>query len=147
MLDLGSQRSYITYELKDKLKLALIASEMLSLNTFGSSKYSMRRCDIVQLWLETQNEPVEITVLCHPAICSSVSSPVRIDSSPHLQGLFLAANKSFNKVHDSISILIGAHYYYHVAGNEILKGDPGPEAVSSECGWLVCGHLTSRRDC
>ena len=41
LLDLGSPRSYITFELKDKLNLAPIASEILNLNTFGSSGYTI----------------------------------------------------------------------------------------------------------
>ena len=146
LLDLGSQRSYITFELKDKLNLAPIASEILNLNTFGSSRYTKRRCDIVQLWLETQNKPVEITALCHPTICSPVSSPVSRDSYPHRQGLILAYNKSFNNVGDSISILIGADYYYSEVGNEVLKGDSSPTTANSEFGWLLCGPFTSTRD-
>ena len=110
---------------------------MLNLNTFGSSKYSKRRCDIVQLWLETQNEPVEITALCHPTIYSPVSSPVCIDRYHDLQGLFLADSKSLNNVGDSISILIGADYYYRAVDNEVLKGISVPVVVSSEFGWLV----------
>ena len=54
------------------------------------------------------------------------------DSYLHLQGLFLADNISFNKVGDSIPILIGVDYYYRVVSNEVLKGDSGPAAVSSE---------------
>ena len=135
LAELGSQCSYITFQLKDKLNLAHTASEMLNLNTFGSSKYSKHRCDIVKLLLETQNEPVEITALFHPIICSPVSSPVSIDSYPHLQGLVLAGNKSFNNVGDSISILVGVDYYYCVVNNKVLNGETGQVAVSSEFGF------------
>eukprot|EP00795_Rhopilema_esculentum_P011512 gene11512-21729_t len=146
LLDLGSQRSYITNELKDKLGLTPISTEVLSLNTFGTNSYQKHKCDLVKFKLETQDKPVEITALSHPTICSPCASPINVDCYPHLQGLYLADNKSFNNVSDCVSILIGADYYHSVVKGEVIKGDSGPVAVSSEFGWLLSGPITSPGD-
>ena len=146
LLDLGSQRSYITDELKDKLGLAPISTEVLNLNTFGSNKYQKHKCDLVKLKLETQGKPVEITALSYPTICSPFASPINVECYPHLQGLYLADSKSCNNVSDCVSVLIGADYYHSIVKGEVVKGNSGPVAVSSEFGWLLSGPTTSPGD-
>ena len=56
LLDSGSQRSYITDNLKERLNLKPIRKETLSLNTFGDERIRTRRCDEVQVELKTRTE-------------------------------------------------------------------------------------------
>ena len=46
LFDSGSQRTYITKNLRDKLNLKPTRQERLHLTTFGDRNFSTRRCDI-----------------------------------------------------------------------------------------------------
>ena len=47
LLDSGSQLSYVTKDLQERLRLTTIRKERLHLNTFGNSSFDARSCDIV----------------------------------------------------------------------------------------------------
>ena len=59
-MDSGSQRSYVTESLKNKLGLIPEKTEVLNLNTFGDDKFRKQRCDQVQLQLQGQTKDIEI---------------------------------------------------------------------------------------
>ena len=44
LLDLGGQRSFISENVKNKLGLKSLKSEIVNLNTFGDNKYHKRKC-------------------------------------------------------------------------------------------------------
>ena len=70
-MDSGSQRSYVTESLKNKLGLIPEKTEVLNLNTFGDDKFQKQRCDQVRLLLHCQTK--DIMPLCFPKICSPLS--------------------------------------------------------------------------
>ena len=90
LLDTGSQRTYITSQLKSKLNLSPVKSETLLLNTFGDERYTKQQCDVVNLRLQGSQGEIEISALCFPKICLAVSAKVNIDNYAHLQDLKLA---------------------------------------------------------
>ncbi len=49
LMDSGSQRTYITDTLKNKLGLVPEKTELLNLNTFGNDKVEWQKCDMVRL--------------------------------------------------------------------------------------------------
>ena len=49
ILDLGSQRSYVTASLRQTLKLKVIRSEALVIKGFGSERAVSSQCDIVEV--------------------------------------------------------------------------------------------------
>lgn len=51
ILDLGSQRRYVTHRLSEALQLQKIPSENLLVKTFGSSSEQFWVCDVVQVCL------------------------------------------------------------------------------------------------
>ena len=141
LFDSGSQRSYITDELRDKLGLKVEGKEILNLNTFGSNKYRKQSCTRVKVKVETSDRQfIEITALSHPVICSPIKSPVNVNSYAHLLGLELADNlEDVENDHENIDILIGANFYHEFVLGETIRGSSGPVAVSSKLGWLVSG--------
>ena len=141
LFDSGSQRSYITDELRDKLGLKVEGKEILNLNTFGISKYCKQSCTRIKVKIETlDHQFIEITALSHPVICSPIKSPVNINSYVHLLDLELADNlENVEKDHEIINILIGANFYHEFVLGETIRGSLGPVAVSSKLGWLVSG--------
>ncbi len=141
LFDSGSQKTYVVERLRNLLKLKTEKVEKLNLNTFGTQNYVKKSCDRVVLNLELNDDYVPITALCHPAICSPVSSRIEVTQYPHLRGLDLANN--VNCSNQPIDILIGADFYHDIVLGDVIKGDIGPVAVNSKLGWLLSGPVTS----
>ena len=139
LFDNGSQRSYITSNLKSKLNLKPMKTETLHLNTFGVNSFQRQSCELVRLRLKNHvGEETEITALSYPTICSPLPSKVKVNY-PHLEGLALA--DSLDDSCGDIDILIGSDYYWDLVSGETIRGDSGPTAVSSKFGWLLSGPL------
>ena len=136
--DNGSQRSYVTNNLKSNLNLKPYKIETLHLNTFGEQRYRKQSCDIVKLRLRKAGHEIEITALSFPVICSSVSSKIDIRKFPHLECLELADDFD-NGGGDSIDILIGADNYWNLVEGDTVRGESGPIAVRSKLRWLLSG--------
>lgn len=91
----GSQRSYISVEVKDKLKLRSIRKEKVIIKTFEESKDSRSKMlDVAQFNVKYKNKNVFnlVEALCVPKICSDLSNQ-RISSArsyDHVKGLQLA---------------------------------------------------------
>ena len=139
LFDNGSQRSYVTNNLKSNLNLKPYKTETLHLNTFGDQRYRKQSCEVVKLRLhKSGHEEIEITALSFPVICSSVSSKIDIRKFPHLECLELADDFD-NGGGDSIDILIGADNYWNIVEGDTVRGESGPIAVRSKLGWLLSG--------
>ena len=84
---------------------------------------------------------VNISALVVPTIAAPLHNFVTSDVSklPHLQGLKLAHPVGTPEKFD-ISLLLGADYYWDVAGNHIVRGE-GPTAMQSKLGYLLSGPL------
>ena len=120
LMDVGSQRSYISNQLRSKLKLKSLKQEQLTLNTFGNEKFSKRECDLIRIRLQGRfGEDVEIMALTFPAICSPLKTPVEIEQYPYLQDLELADVSGDDHISDSVDMLIGSDYYWDVVIGEI----------------------------
>ena len=137
LFDNGSQRSYVTNNLKSKLGLKPTSSETLHLNTFGERAYRKQSCEVVTLPLQNKrNEYLEISALNFPVICSPLPKSVDIDDYPHLQGLELADS---SESQCGIDILIGSDHYWDIVTGESIRGNFGPTAINSKFGWLLSG--------
>ena len=91
LMDVGSQRSYLSNALKTRLKLKPLRQENLTLNTFGNEQFNERKCDLISVRLQVKyGEEIEIPALSFPAICSPLQVPVELDRYTHLQDLDLA---------------------------------------------------------
>jgi len=109
LFDNGSQRTYITEDLKKRLSLEVEGSENLNLNTFGSEQGKKMKCDRVSFKIALDNDSeVEISALTHPTICSPLGSSIDLRLYPHLQGLQLADRSTNSK--ERIDVLIGADF-------------------------------------
>ena len=72
MLDSGSQRSYISSEVRHKLNLPKIRTEQLLIKTFGNTNFKCQNVDIVPLNIVTPNKVITIEAICTPVICESL---------------------------------------------------------------------------
>ena len=141
LFDTGSQRSYITDNLTDRLRLKPPGKERIHLDTFGDYNFRSKTCNVVAVCLRRPNESEVITIraLSFPTICSSLPNLVKLDEFPHLSGLDLADPPSSGP--EGIDILIGFDYYWNIVGEEVVWGDSGPTVVSSKLGWLLSGTI------
>ena len=106
LFDNGSQRSYVTDNLKSRLGLKSTKKEMLHLNTFGEEAFRKQKCDVLTLFLEDVNEETSrVCVLSFPTICSPLPSLVHANNYRHLHGLKVADNSDSE---DLIDVLIGS---------------------------------------
>ena len=141
LFDNGSQRSYVTDNLKSRLGLKSTIKEMLHLNTFGEKTFRKQKWDVLTFFLQDANEETSrVCVLSFPTICSPLPSRVDANNYPHLHGLKLA---DYSDSEDSIDVLIGSDYYWDFVTSEIVRGDFGPTAVNSKFGWLLSGPTES----
>ncbi|XP_065918882.1 uncharacterized protein [Dysidea avara] len=144
MLDGGSQRSYITNDLKTKLGLKAVQVETIHLNTFGSDSYEKKRCDLVEVVLQgRRGESVCIQVIGFPKICSPLSTKVDVSHLTELQGFELADHDPSSEG-GKIDVLIGSDYYWEVVSGEIVRDVAGPVAMDSKFGWVLSGPVRTR---
>ena len=148
LFDEGSQRSFISMELANKLNLQPQTRENVSLTSFGAESPSRRSLDVATVAIQTiTGEKINISVLIVPTIALPLQNPLRasIKEFPHLKGLPLAYPISENENFE-ISILIGADYYWHFVQDHVVRGD-GPTAVQSKLGYLLSGPLPAQTQC
>ncbi|XP_065909767.1 uncharacterized protein [Dysidea avara] len=144
LMDAGSQRSYLSNELKMRLKLKPLKQETLTVNTFGSEEFNKKKCDLVKVRLQAkQGKDVEITALSYHAICSPLQIPVQPQQYSHLQELDLADTSASKHSSDKVDMLIGSDFYWDIVTGDIKRGNEGPTAVSSKFGWLLSGPVNA----
>ena len=147
LFDTGSQRSYITDDLRRRLGLNAIKTETLHLNTFGDNKHQRKSCQVFNVSLRGRNgEEMQISALNFPVICSPLPTSIDLHDYPHLRELDLADLPESSNTQDSIDILVGSDYYWDFVTGEALHGDSGPTAVNSIFGWMLSGNAESIND-
>eukprot|EP00794_Sanderia_malayensis_P006304 gene6304-biopygen5218 len=140
LFDGGSQRSYITEELRKKLGLKGEKKETVNVNTFGTDKKIKNESELVTVNIEIDEGVIPIKALSFPTICSPITNSVCVSEYAHLAGLKLA--DSYNRKDKDINLLIGANYYFDFVTGEAIKGSTGPTAMSSKLGWLLSGPVS-----
>ena len=75
VFDSGSQRSYISENLQKTLNLPIAGHDTVLIRTFGESAAKLRRCDIVQMAVETDNGiQVYVSAYVVPVTCAPISN-------------------------------------------------------------------------
>ena len=141
ILDLGSQRSYVTARVQETIK---VRSESMVIKTFGSDKSDHRTCDIVELKLLTRDGgSLTFPTVVVPHICDPVQTqpitPCK-DVYQHLFGLEFA-DSGDGATELQINILIGSDYYWKLVTGRVAKGPSRPTAVETKLGWVLSGPV------
>ena len=77
LLDSGSQRSYLTQRIRDKLALGSgsESTQKLSITSFGSKRAQDRPCDVVKIKIKTKSRPeLELSLFVVPHICNPLTA-------------------------------------------------------------------------
>ncbi len=141
VLDLGSQRSYITERAAGALSLRSQEVIKLSILTFGSSDHTLSECQVVRVLLGTREGGMELRLLTTPSICEPLTAqPVTLCANvyQHLSNLELAYPSDGSAVIE-VDLLIGSDYYWELVTGRISRGEDGPVAVETKLGWVLSG--------
>ena len=111
LFDTGSQRTFITQDMKHKLELQTMGKELLDVITFSSFQSTRKTYDIVSFSLPTEKENIKIKALVTPIICPPLSVMMKnLKIPPELKGLKLADRLQSSQNLD-VDIIIGNDYY------------------------------------
>ena len=145
LFDIGSQTSYCTLSVRNKLNLPALKREWLMIKTFGEADPRLRERDSVQLRIQgIEGTSLYLNVFTVDRICSPLSNQtieLTQDSCPHLRGLQLADNTQ-GEADLEVHILVGADYCGNFVSDETVRGGTGtPVTTNSKLGWLLSGPL------
>ena len=93
ILDSGSQRTYISSQLRERLNLPTTSTERIRIKTFGSTDSCDQIYDVVHLGVKVKNgETLTMAALVVPFVCSPLTSqPIDVSREvyEHFVGLTL----------------------------------------------------------
>ena len=144
ILDSGSQRTYVSTRLRQRLKLLTENTERISIKTFGSTNENSQCVDVVRLCVATeQGQDVELSAFVVPTICDPLQSQSVVQASltcAHLKGLKLA---DYHTGEDNIDIdiLVGSDQYWSLVSGRVVRGEHGPTAIETKLGWVLSGPI------
>ncbi|CAM1310776.1 Uncharacterised protein g5510 [Pycnogonum litorale] len=147
LLDSGSQRSYITSSLKDKLNLIVHDTNNVKINAFGNTgvQQIVERTELSIQLLNKEEEDLKVSVFVVPHICESVKDQNIVKTKrnhDHLCNLKLADYCYDNDL--SVDILLGSDFYWNIVTGQVKKGKDGPVAINTKLGWVLSGPGSSR---
>lgn len=147
LFDSGSQRTYVTSQLRDKLKLATVGTERIRIKTFGNTESCDKLCDVVHLTVKLEEgETLSITALVVPMICSPLTSqPINAsgETYEHLAGLKLADSGDPRDTME-VDVLIGSDWYWSLVTGRVIRGESGPTAIHTKVGWILSGPTSNQ---
>ena len=142
LFDTGSQRTFITQDMRHKLELKTIGNELLDVTTFGTIQSTRKTYDIVSFTIVAEKEDIKISSLVTPVICPPLSVKMKnIQIPPELKGLKLA-DPSHSSENLEVDIIIGNDYYGQLITGKIIKAEnEALIAMESKFGWLLSGPI------
>ena len=149
ILDTGSQRSYVTKELADNLKLKSIGEHTYSVYTFGNKKPKKVTASEVQLTIKTRmGKDLEIKASVVPQITGLVErTPLNIKNANGIQRRYHLADTLPTCLETSpLGMLIGNNYYNDIVLNEKEKIHDGLYLLNSRLGWILSGRISTQYD-
>ena len=144
LLDSGSQRTYITNSLRQRLNLPTLRTEKIIIQTFNGGIAESRDADIVQLRVcsrKKSNLNIYVEAICVPQICSPLRNQnieFAVKEYDHLKNLDLAEIVDYTDSME-VDILVGLDFYFSFVSGNIIRGSHGPVAVQTNLGWVLSG--------
>ena len=142
ILDSGSQKTYITQQLKETLGLKPIARVRLCIKTFGSDYDNFKAVDVVNLCLKNVDNDITVSITAHvvPMICSPLNyQAVQFARKNHAHLKDIALSERNPEENLVVDILIGADQYWNIANGEVKRGESGPVAMNTRFGCTLSG--------
>ncbi|XP_064467442.1 uncharacterized protein LOC135378355 [Ornithodoros turicata] len=155
VVDGGSQQTFISKQLADHLKLKVIDTVTLTLNTFGDTSASSERkqCNVVELSLHSQFSPSEylLKAVIVPVICRDIiATPLNIDLVTRIQesGGVIADDLMFQNATNlsGINLLLGADQLWNFVTGRIERcyNNENFVGIETTLGWTFQGPTNSQ---
>lgn len=108
VLDLGSQRSYISQRAAKSLHLQPEEVRKMAVFTFGSTEKTIKNCEFVQATLKTLDREMGLTLLTSPIICEPLTEQPPsscVNSYEHFLDLDQAANSNCSPTEVDLEVI------------------------------------------
>nr|XP_049704680.1 uncharacterized protein LOC126056266 [Helicoverpa armigera] len=139
ILDNGSQHSFITKTLCDKLKIRLIQSTVHVAGVGNSVTQSTQLCK-VQLRSKNREFKMHLNCLVLPCITATLPS---VDHN--IANFMIPTNVSLADpefyLANKIDLLIGADMFWELLNEGLIKLKNGPYLQNTKLGWVVSGAI------
>lgn len=149
LLDSGSDRSYITKALVDRVKPRRLGSVKSHVSVFGSSEPSRERtCNVFECSLSNAQSSECFLLKCVevPSICAPMQRRrVWVNDLRNLHPLMLADDYTADRC-VTLDILIGLDAYHQVLKGETLYLTDSLVAQHSLFGWVLSGSVPGAPD-
>ena len=108
LVDSGSQKSFISKTLANKLNLPVIAKVCLNLNTFGSGNI-IQEFEVVKARIQLGKVKVNVKLIVHENVNTPVHNPgiLQIQRKFNQKGIIMADRNIKSETMDDIDLLIG----------------------------------------
>ncbi|XP_074657117.1 uncharacterized protein LOC141910285 [Tubulanus polymorphus] len=145
LFDTGSQKSYITKRLADRLHLQVLGNHRMNIQVFGSdTDGQFEEYPIVESrLLDTNGTAMTFPLVVVPVICTGLSVYDLSNCKkmfPHLRGVHFS-EFYYKDGSVDVDILIGADYYWSVMTGEVRRSNRGPVALGTKFGWTLSGPI------
>ena len=123
ILDVCSQRTYISVKIQRKLKVKSAGNDLSSTGTFGGGSTGVKNRDVVVVGVQKGNsETLFIKAVVVDKICSPIHGQavdVAKDHYRHLYGLKLADEPASGPV--DVEMLIGGEFYWRIMSGRSIR--------------------------
>ena len=146
LFDIGSQRSYISENVRNKLNLKTIRAQKLVIKTLGNDHNSVvKTLDVLQVKIAHSNPNDDHTLIeayCVPLICSPLKNQC-INEAKGLEQFktLKLTDSSIEGTELPIGILIGADHYYKFFTGRTVHSEVGTVASETVVGWVLSGPV------
>ncbi|XP_074658631.1 uncharacterized protein LOC141911540 [Tubulanus polymorphus] len=145
LFDTGSQKSYITKRLADRLHLQVLGNHRMNIQVFGSdTDGQFEEYPIVESrLLDTNGTAMTFPLVVIPVICTGLSVCDLSNCKkmfPHLRGVHFS-EFYYKDGSVDVDILIGADFYWSVMTGEVRRSNRGPVALGTKFGWTLSGPI------
>ncbi|XP_052784398.1 uncharacterized protein LOC128220159 [Mya arenaria] len=148
LFDSGSQRTYITERLANKLGLKPTAEQELKLVTFGSEHTKVIKTKTVNIDITLKDGScMKLTANVVPTISGTIQrNPLTKVLSKQMEHLINSVDLSDTipraQETTTIDVLIGNDYYLDIVLPQRIEIEPGLYLLSSKLGWILTGRLS-----
>ena len=148
LLDSGSQRTYVTEALADKLQLKREKEEEIKLVTFGCDRPKTVKTAQTKLSIKLNNgQYLAVTANIVPVISGTVQrKAMTLCSSKNMEHLVksldLADTIPLETESSTVELLVGNDYYLDIILPQKIEVQPGLYLLSSKLGWIVTGRTS-----
>ncbi|XP_028179428.1 uncharacterized protein LOC114366684 [Ostrinia furnacalis] len=147
LLDCGSQSSFISKSLKDKLSLKSIPIDSLKVKGIGNnSNNSINISESCNIQMKSLNSNFNVSFSC--LVLQELTGripkyPVNIQSIKLPKNILLADPKFYEPA--PIDLLIGADLFWDIIRSEQRSlGPQNPKLISSHLGWIITGSFNTQ---